>query len=395
MFLQTFPPMGVYETLFKFQDATGNYMGDPGTHPWAQGFPLTTQLPDGPALPHSVDFESADLKYPQAAGVEPLRQAIADYYRHFYDANITSENVAVFAGGRPGIFATLLFLQPDIEVLIEETEYTPYYDKLKLLNRAHHLVPSNPENQFRPTLDDYRDARGKAADRTLLIRSNPCNPTGVTWNGDQLKDLVDFACEPGHGGIIDEAYEFFNADGPDSALRYVDDIEKTDLFVIGAATKGLQVPGMRTGWVVAAKEHIEIFRNFSSIAMGGVSRPSQIYVTDLLELARVEQARNAVVNFYNQQRERYQESLADCGIELFTGSGGFYHWGRLPNGLTADEFNERLFKHQAAILPGTLCDMGRKGAAGVHANFIRFSFGPITAESFEQNMEIIRGCLSV
>ena len=33
-----FPPMGVYETLFKFADATAKYMGDPGTHPWAQGY---------------------------------------------------------------------------------------------------------------------------------------------------------------------------------------------------------------------------------------------------------------------------------------------------------------------------------------------------------------------
>jgi hypothetical protein len=39
--LTQFPPMGVYETLFKFADATAKYMGDPGTHPWAQGYPLT------------------------------------------------------------------------------------------------------------------------------------------------------------------------------------------------------------------------------------------------------------------------------------------------------------------------------------------------------------------
>jgi hypothetical protein len=35
--LAYFPPMGVYETLFKFLDATGKYMGMEGTHPWAQG----------------------------------------------------------------------------------------------------------------------------------------------------------------------------------------------------------------------------------------------------------------------------------------------------------------------------------------------------------------------
>src|SRR5262249_18734791 len=47
MILREFPPMGVYETLFRFAAATGTYMGEPGTHPWAQGFPLTTQIPGG------------------------------------------------------------------------------------------------------------------------------------------------------------------------------------------------------------------------------------------------------------------------------------------------------------------------------------------------------------
>jgi hypothetical protein len=69
--------MGVYETLFKFADATSKYMGEPGTHPWAQGFPLTTQLPGGPPLPDSVSFDWSDRKYPTATGNVELRRALA------------------------------------------------------------------------------------------------------------------------------------------------------------------------------------------------------------------------------------------------------------------------------------------------------------------------------
>ena len=47
-FLQYVPPMGIYETLYAFLDSFGTYMGEPGTHPWSQGFPRTVQLPDGP-----------------------------------------------------------------------------------------------------------------------------------------------------------------------------------------------------------------------------------------------------------------------------------------------------------------------------------------------------------
>ena len=151
---------------------------------------------------------------------------------------------------------------------------------------------------------------------------------------------------------------------PEGALRHIDDIDATNIFVIGAATKGLQVPGMRIGWAIAAKEHIEIFRNYSSFGMGGVSRASQIYVTQLLERKRVAQSRDAISNFYTEQRNRYEKGLRNLGFELFTGNGGFYHWGRLPQGMTGNEFNERLFKHEAGILPGHLCDMGRTDADG-------------------------------
>lgn len=388
MILRQFPPMGVYETLFRFAAATGTYMGEPGTHPWAQGFPLTTPVPGGPDLPDQIAITATDRMYPKADGQPPLRQAIADYYRRHYGTPITADHVAVFAGGRPAIFAILAFLADDVTVAIEETEYTPYYDLLQVLRRAHRLIPSHPGNRFRPTLDDH-----PALDRVLLVKSNPCNPTGVTMAGDRLRELVRHYSRPGRGALLDEAYEFFHSPEPVSALQFVDDIDATDLFVVGAATKGLQCPGMRVGWVVAAREHIELFRNYSSFAMGGVSRASQLYVARLLEPQRVQKARQAIASFYGSQRTRYAAGLQQLGFELFTGDGGFYHWARLPRQLTGDAFNERLFAHGAGILPGRLCDMARRGDAGPLGPMIRFSFGPLGPESCEGDLAILRRCL--
>jgi arginine:pyruvate transaminase len=387
--------MGVYETLFKFADATGKYMGDPGTHPWAQGYPLTTQIPGGPELPKSVEFESVDLKYPKATGEPPLLNAIADYYNHFYGAGITSDNVAVFAGGRPAIFATLAFLLDDTTVALEETEYTPYYDVLNVLDRKVHLIQSGENNRFRPNAADYDIESLRDTSRVMLVKSNPCNPTGVAVGGNDLSALVEQFSGENRGALIDEAYEFYCDPEPESALKYIDNIDETNLFVIGAATKGLQVPGMRIGWAIASREHIEIFRNYSSFGMGGVSRASQIYVTKLLERQRVTQARTAISTFYTEQRRRYAEGLADLGFELQTGTGGFYHWGKLPQGLTGDEFNERLFAHEAGILPGRLCDMARTdNAESALAHYARFSFGPLGAESYDDDMRILREALS-
>jgi len=395
MILKRFPPMGVYETLFKFADATSKYMGDPGTHPWAQGYPLTKQLPGGPPLPSSIELVYTDLKYPKATGEIGLREALANYYNRYYEAGITPDHVAVFAGGRAGIIATLLILKPGTSIVIEATEYTPYYDMLRLLSHEVHLIPSNAENHFRPGASEYAATLARITGDVMLVKSNPCNPTGVMTGGEELRGLVRTFSAEERGALFDEAYEFYGEPEPDSALRYIDDIDATNLFVVGAATKGLQVPGMRVGWVIAAKQHIEIFRNYSSFAMGGVSRPSQLYVTALLEPSRVASARNAVNSYFTSQRRRYGEGLRDLDVELFTGGGGFYHWGRLPRGLTADELNSRLFAHDAGVLPGRYCDMRREdGQPSSLDRFFRFSFGPLEANSFDSDMLILKACLA-
>ena len=180
--------MGIYETLYAFQDVFGTPMGEVGTHPWSQGFPLTTQIPGGPKIPKQVDISSYDLMYPKAWGQPQLRETISAYYNQYHGANINAENVMVFAGGRPGLVAILLFLESDITVRIASTEYTPYYDMLRLLKLDYELVNSNEENQFSPSVTNYLST--DQANRKLILLSNPCNPTGVTKSGESLEELV-------------------------------------------------------------------------------------------------------------------------------------------------------------------------------------------------------------
>lgn len=391
MFLSHVPPMGIYETLYAFLEAFGTYMGEPGTHPWSQGFPRTVQLPGGPPMPTTVTIDSDHLRYPKAWGYPPLRQAIADYYGRSYGVELAPENVMIFAGGRPGLIATLLFLQPGISIRIASTEYTPYYDMLQLLGRPYTLVPSGEDNGFAPPIEAYvtPDPEG----RHLALLSNPCNPTGVTRDGSELEALVGAARDGQVGVLVDEAYELFH-EPPISALQYVEDIDDSNLFVVGAATKGLQAPGIRIGWVVSSRDHIEILSNFSSFGMGGVSHPSQLYALELFQPDRIALAREAVPRVYREQRDRYGEAFERLGLTLFSGDGGFYHWCRLPDGLTAEALNQRLFSEGAAILKGTDCDMARLGDASPLRSFFRFSFGPLDPASFEEDIEILGRALA-
>ena len=392
------PPMGIYETLYAFRDSFGSFMGEKGTHPWSQGFPLTTPLEKfgGPPLPSSVEVTWEDRFYPKAWGHPDLREAISGYYNDQYGSKVEPENVMVFAGGRPGIFTVLAFLKSHVQVRIGNIEWPAYLDILEQTDTDFQIVPFTKENGFHPSNEEYFDRSGLNAKTSLMpIISNPQNPSGQTRWGDELRDLIRLAESSKNGILLDEAYEMFHSPSV-SGIQFVEDLDNSNVFIAGACTKGLQSPGIRIGWIVSSKKNIETLSNFSSFGMGGVSHPSQHYAVKLLEPSRVTKARKAVENHYNWQRERYGKAFKEMGLGVFTGDGGFYHWLELPEGMTSSELNKRLFKHGAAILCANDCDMARPHSKdpsyeSPYSRFFRFSFGPLLPETFDSDIELFRG----
>ena len=389
--------MGIYETLYAFRDTFGSFMGTEGTHPWSQGFPLTTPLEKfgGPALPDSVEVTWEDRFYPKAWGHPELREAIVDYYNSRYESSITPENVMVFAGGRPGIYTVMAFLKEHIKVRIGNIEWPAYLDILTQTNTEYDIVPFTKENNFHPSNSEYFDREGVREGTGLLpVISNPQNPSGQTRSGEELRELIEIAEKPGNGILLDEAYEMFHTPSV-SGIEFVQDLDNSNVFLAGACTKGLQSPGIRIGWIIASKTNIETMANYSSFGMGGVSHPSQHYAVMLLEPSRVKKARAAVEQHYNWQRERYGKAFEEMGLGVYTGNGGFYHWLELPEGMNSEELNKRLFKHGAAILCAKDCDMARPHSKDPsyqtpYSRFFRFSFGPLLPETFELDIKLFR-----
>ena len=396
-FLNHVPPMGIYETLYAFRDTFGRFMGTEDTHPWSQGFPLTSRLEkfDGPELPESIEVTWEDRFYPKAWGHPRLRDAIVDYYNFQYGSTIEPKNVMVFAGGRPGIYSVLAFLKKQVIVRIGNIEWPAYLDIMTQTKTEYETVPFTKENNFHPNnIEYYKRINVEKGKGILPIISNPQNPSGQTRSGEELRELIEMAEQPGNGILLDEAYEMFHSPSV-SGIEFVNDIDSSNIFFSGACTKGLQSPGIRIGWIIASKKNIEILANYSSFGMGGVSHPSQHYAIKLLDSNRVKKARKAVEEHYNWQRERYGKAFKDMGLGVYTGNGGFYHWLELPEGMTSAELNKRLFKHGAAILCAFDCDMGRPHSKDLsyktpYVRFFRFSFGPLLPETFEADINLFR-----
>ena len=396
-FLNHVPPMGIYETLYAFRDTFGSFMGTEGTHPWSQGFPLTSQLEKfgGPELPNNVEVTYEDRFYPKAWGHPKLRGAIVDYYNSRYASTITPENVMIFAGGRPGIYTVMAFLKKQVRVRIGNIEWPAYLDIMNQSKTMYETVPFTKKNNFHPKNEEYFNRMTLDEKTAILpIISNPQNPSGQTRSEQELCELIEMAEQPGNGILLDEAYEMFHSPSV-SGIEFVQDLDNSNIFLSGACTKGLQSPGIRIGWIIASKTNIKILANYSSFGMGGVSHLSQQYAMKLLESSRVKKARKAVEEHYNWQRERYGKAFEEMGLGVYTGDGGFYHWLELPDGMTSVELNKRLFKRGAAILCAFECDMGRPHSKDLnyktpYERFFRFSFGPLLPESFETDINLFR-----
>ncbi len=372
-------------------------MGEEGTHPWSQGFPLTTPLErfNGPPLPESIEVTLEDRFYPKAWGHPKLRDAIANYYNTQYGSAISPDNVMVFAGGRSGIYTLLAFIKNQVQIRIGGIEWPAYLDILHQTKANVQIVPYTKENNFHPDNLEYFNRAGLNHKTSVMpIISNPQNPSGQTRSGEELKELIQMAEQPKCGILLDEAYEMFHSPSV-SGIQYITDLDNSNIFLSGACTKGLQSPGIRIGWIVASKKNIATLSNYSSFGMGGVSNISQQYAIKLLEANRVKQARKAVEEHYSWQRKRYGKAFEEMGLGIYTGEGGFYHWLELPEGMTSAELNQRLFKKGAAILCATDCDMSRPHSkdpnyVSPYNRFFRFSFGPLQPESFEKDIQLFK-----
>ena len=160
------PPMGIYETLYAFRDAFGQFMGTEGTHPWSQGFPLTTPLEKfgGPELPSSVDVTWEDRFYPKAWG-HPLapggdRRATTTASTTF-EHHRTGERHGVRRAGDRGSSRCWRFSKRHVEVRIGNVEWPAYLDILT------------------QTKTDWKTRHSDDKPRTTSIRATPNTSTAA------------------------------------------------------------------------------------------------------------------------------------------------------------------------------------------------------------------------
>jgi N-succinyldiaminopimelate aminotransferase len=371
----------------------GFYRGNPEWCNFGQGQPEVGKLPGGLDRIESIDIPQLDNEYSPSAGLKQLREQIANTYNELYRKNkkskYTFENVSIAAGGRT-LLTRMAASLDNVNLGHFLPDYTAYEELLSTFTTFNTIpIMLSPEDGYQFTTQNLRDEITGKGLGALLI-SNPCNPTGATIHGRQLKDWVNTCTELECNAIMDEFYSSYVWEGVTkgetlSCAKYIKDVNEDGIVIVNGLGKNWRYPGYRIAWAIGPKQIITSLNSAGSFLDGGAPRPLQKAAIQLLTPEAWTQETIAIQDVFSKKRQLMLDGLRDIGVTFDREPGGsFYLWGNvsdLPEGLnTGMEFLRAALKVKVIAVPGSFFDINPgkriKKAGSRFNNYLRFSYGP-------------------
>lgn len=287
----------------------------------AQGFP---DFPAPAEIKAAAQQAIADdwNQYPITWGAKPLRDAICESYRRFYNLELDPEReVTVCCGATEGMIATLLaLLNPGDEVVVFEPFYENYWPDSQLTGAVCRYVALRPPDW---TFDPV-ELRAAFSPRTrAVILNTPNNPTGRVFSLEQVKALVELCEEFDALLITDEIYEHIVFDGE----KHVPPITlgragRERCVVVNSLSKTFSVTGWRVGWVIAPPELTASIRKVHDFLTVGAPTPLQ--QAGVAALRMPDRYFVELASRYEAKRNRMLGILEKVGFRCFVPKGAYY-----------------------------------------------------------------------
>lgn len=328
-------------------------------------------------------------KYTDVKGIEPLREAISEKYRQEYDLHYRKEDILVSCGAKHSIYNILqAVVDPGDEALIPAPYWVSYSDMALLAGGVPRLISSNESGGFRIQPEQLEAA---LSPRTrIFFLNSPCNPTGASYNRDELLALAKVLEKHDCLIVADDIYEKIVYDGFEvhniitlcPALR-----DRT--IIVNGVSKSYAMTGWRIGYALGPSD---IIAAAGKIQSQSTSNPTSIAQAAAVEAIRGPQEEVAImVREFHKRRDVIVDQLnAIDGITCRKPEGAFYVFPNVSEllnksgrgkklGSPCDLADYLLEEAQVAAVPGE--DFGSK-------EHIRFSY----AASLE---DIEKGCARI
>ena len=262
-------------------------------------------------------------KYTDVKGIEPLREAVVQKYKREFDLNYRREDVLVSCGAKHSLYNIFqAVINPGDEVVIPAPYWVSYSDMALLAGGISKLIPTNETTGFRIAADQLSAA---LSPRTrVFVLNSPCNPTGATYDRDELI-AIGGALEKHDCLIIsDDIYEKIIYDG--GRFHSLVDlcpglVERT--ILVNGVSKTYAMTGWRIGYAVGPAD---VMAAAAKIQSQSTSNPTSIAQAAALEAIQGNQDDVAkMVQEFHKRRDAIVERLNSInGIRCLKPQGAFY-----------------------------------------------------------------------
>jgi aspartate/methionine/tyrosine aminotransferase len=327
--------------------------------------------PDFPTPQHITTAATQAMKdgftkYTQSMGIPELRIAISKKLERENNLLYSPEEILITPGCKQAIlYALLVFIDPDDEILIPEPCWLSYADQISVAGGKFVPIPSSEKQKFKVSREEILN---RITDKTkIILINNPTNPTGVFWEREDLEIIAEIAKEKDLIVISDEIYEKILFDKKQYlSIASLPDM-KSRTIVINGFSKSYCMTGFRIGYAASTpmiiKEMLKIHQHSATCA----SSISQ--VAAIAALRGDQSFVDTMVKQYEDRRNVFVEEINKIpGLSCIKPDGTFYAFVNIKNmGMSSiDAANYFLERYGVATVPGSA--YGKSGEG-----YLRFS----------------------
>ena len=315
---------------------------------------LAIGSPDMPPSEQTVNKLCEVARQPDAHGYQPtmgtpeLRQAMAGFYKRWYDVDLDARTeVLPLIGSKEGILhVTLAFVNPGDVVLVPNPGYPTYTSLSKILGASMVNYDLREDNGWQPDFDQLEEIVRQTSNIRLLWTNYPNMPTGGRAQRKTYERLVQFAKEHDIVVVNDNPYSFILSEEHLSILQVPG--AKDCCIEFNSMSKSHNMPGWRVGLCATNAEFISWILKVQSNIESGTFRGIQLAAAEAYNNSD-EWHRMANVETYSRRR-KYAEQIMDVlGCSYDRQQVGMFLWGKIPSKYNhVEELTERIL-HEARV----------------------------------------------
>jgi len=262
-------------------------------------------------------------KYTAVGGIDELKEAIISRMKLDYGLEYQKPEIIVSNGAKHTLYnLTQAMFEEGDEVIVPAPYWVSYPEQITLAGADPVILNTLEEEGFKIDPAELKKLITKKT--RALVLNYPSNPTGATYNEEELRRIVDVAMDAGLTIISDEIYDKIIFDGikhtPVAALG--EDVKKATILVNGVS-KTYAMTGWRIGYAAGDKDVIN--------AMGKLQGQSTSNPTSISQWAAVEAYRGPhdVIGERTREFEKRKNYIVERlnaipGMKCFSPQGAFY-----------------------------------------------------------------------